>query len=752
MATQDSSLGLSLGPVDLPARVPSVAKPATGEKASREGSAPSQVFDLTSQAPLPQLPERSLPTLEEFESQRAAEPTPSRTRGGMWFAGDALMCACPDCQAPMTIRTFLMVADCWNCATSIELDEQMEREARQMLADRDRKPVAGKTAPETPQAKVDSTAAKSTAAATNGAARGGPTGERRAPAQSPPKRDPSARPTSTAAPPVAAPPVGAPRKESTTPSPAQASPARPPEAKQRPAPAPGGSSPGGSSPGGSALGGSAPSPARRERTPAAVANTRRRIRRLTAASMVRAWLSDLFGMTPAWLISAVLHFVVLAILALITIPDDDDQKIVLSTSLSVDREGGEVVHLDPQDEAEFDLPVPDKLDLKDPDVKQALLVAEQEARELRLDPDAVEPLLPQLSDVKNQIGSATARKSLAARDPRVRVEMVEREGGTTLTEAAVARALRWLASQQNDDGGWSLRGGGASDEAATSLALLPFLGAGQTHLNGVYKDHVAGGLRWLVDHQRENGDLRYRLQSGNHGMYAHGQGTIVLCEAFAMEGDEKLRVPAQKAVDFIVAAQHQGGGWRYQPGQPGDTSVLGWQLMALQSARVAGLTTPESTFALADQFLDSVQAKKYRRAANGYAYQRGRPPSRAMTAEALLCRMYNGWTEQNPDLEEDVAWLAENHLPDDRQPEMYYWYYGTQVFHHVGGLRWEQWNDRMRDILVLSQDRRGADAGSWPTRGGHDSAGGRIYTTSLAACTLEVYYRHLPIFRQIKLD
>jgi hypothetical protein len=220
-----------------------------------------------------------------------------------------------------------------------------------------------------------------------------------------------------------------------------------------------------------------------------------------------------------------------------------------------------------------------------------------------------------------------------------------------------------------------------------------------------------------------------------------------------MAGDEKLRVAAQKAIDFIVQAQHEGGGWRYQPGEKGDTSVLGWQLMALQSGRVAGLTTPESTFALADQFLDSVQARNFRRGdIPGYAYQPGKPVSRAMTAEALLCRMYNGWTEENPDLQEDVAWLAEHHLPRENVPDMYYWYYGTQVFHHVGGVRWEQWNRRMRDILVDIQVRRGPDAGSWPLLGHYDSTGGPIYTTSLGACTLEVYYRHLPIFRQIKLD
>ena len=88
----------------------------------------------------------------------------------------------------------------------------------------------------------------------------------------------------------------------------------------------------------------------------------------------------------------------------------------------------------------------------------------------------------------------------------------------------------------------------------------------------------------MMQNQKPNGDLRANFP-GQAGMYAHGQGAIVLCEALAMTGDEQLRDPAQRAIDFIENAQHRQGGWRYQPGQPGDTSVLGWHLMAIQSAR-----------------------------------------------------------------------------------------------------------------------------------------------------------------------
>ena len=213
-------------------------------------------------------------------------------------------------------------------------------------------------------------------------------------------------------------------------------------------------------------------------------------------------------------------------------------------------------------------------------------------------------------------------------------------------------------------------------------------------------------------------------------------------------GDEELRDPAQRAVDFIVAAQHPAGGWRYQPKQPGDTSVVGWQVMALQSARAAGLDVPDATLELTGQYLDSVSSR------DGalYAYQPSNGPTEVMTAEALLCRMYLGWTLDEPGLREGIAYLATRHLPDPRQTNIYYWYYGTQALHHHGGPEWEAWNARMRDILIATQEDRGHQAGSWDPEGPHASAGGRVYMTALAVCSLEVYYRHLPIFRQLSLE
>jgi hypothetical protein len=87
-------------------------------------------------------------------------------------------------------------------------------------------------------------------------------------------------------------------------------------------------------------------------------------------------------------------------------------------------------------------------------------------------------------------------------------------------------------------------------------------------------------------------------------------------------------------------------------------------------------------------------------------------------------------------------------LPDEDQRNMYYWYYAAQVMHHMGGQDWDKWNRRMRRILVESQAEKGCATGSWdPAGDAWGSGGGRLMVTSLAALTLEVYYRYLPLYK-----
>jgi hypothetical protein len=364
----------------------------------------------------------------------------------------------------------------------------------------------------------------------------------------------------------------------------------------------------------------------------------------------------------------------------------------------------------------------------------------------------------------------------AGRSGSTREKMVTEGGGNALSEASVAKGLRWLSLHQAQDGHWSLHefnrcsrskprpAGNIStcnceigatnrnDIAATGFGLLPFLGAGITHRAGKsgaedYSKTVEGAVNWLMTKQGADG-------SYSSEMYSQGIATIAMCEAYGLTSDPRIKVSAQKALNFIVAAQDPaGGGWRYAPRQPGDTSVTGWQLMALKSGQMAGLSVPKKTLQMSEKYLDACETSNR----GGFGYVPGSPESPTMTAVGLLCRQYSGVGPKNLALLSGVNRLKT--VPPAAGVDIYYLYYATQVMHHMQGESWRYWNEGVddkgkkvhggiRDSLIAHQDvgttaRHPHQVGSW---GG--SAGGRMMATSLSLLCLEVYYRHLPLYRR----
>ena len=362
-------------------------------------------------------------------------------------------------------------------------------------------------------------------------------------------------------------------------------------------------------------------------------------------------------------------------------------------------------------------------------------------------------------------GDVSVGDALGARQGSgaTRDDLIEKSGGTPQSETAVKMGLTWLQRQQKPDGHWELQVEGEkvdvnvrTDTGATALALLAFLGAGHTHQEGPYKTIVRKGLDWLVKQQKPNGDMHDSEEEGRTtSFYAHGQATIVLCEAYAMTRDSQLLAPAQKALSYIYTSQHpERGGWKYRPNSEGDLSVFGWQLMAIQSARMARLEVPSEVLDRAAGFLDLVQEQNGSR----YRYEQNPnlPTTPAMTAEGLLCRQYLGWQKNHPALRAGISYLVQpENLPSwsNGKRNVYYWYYATQVLHNLQGPEWEAWNTALRDEIVRNQNKVGKLAGSWhPTQPRGDrleygDKAGRLYVTAMCILTLEVYYRHLPLYR-----
>lgn len=324
-------------------------------------------------------------------------------------------------------------------------------------------------------------------------------------------------------------------------------------------------------------------------------------------------------------------------------------------------------------------------------------------------------------------------------------------GGGADTEAAVDLALVWLAAHQLPDGGWSFDLGQAPEcrgmcthssrgprkedrSGATAMALLPFLGRGFTHREGPYKKEVEAGIGFLVSATLQGNGKAYGT-GGN--LYSQGLAAIALAECYGMTKDKRLSAPTQNALNYIMQAQDpNGGGWRYSPRQPGDTSAFGWQFTALKTGHAAGLQINPLTIKRAVSFLDFVQSD----GGAAYGYTDGSSPSLPRTAIGLLCRLQLGWKADHPAIVKGVQSLSQAGPGTD----LYFCYYANRVLHGVGGGAWIAWNAAMKTLLLGAQAKAGHSAGSWYERldGGHGAeAAGRLYCTSLATLILEQYYR-----------
>jgi hypothetical protein len=462
----------------------------------------------------------------------------------------------------------------------------------------------------------------------------------------------------------------------------------------------------------------------------------------------------------SWLTSLAAHLLVILLLAIWTLDLPSPTRLLLSLSASEDETELNEEPLDAQ-AAAFEL-----VDSAEP----MEAIADEFVVDVPLEafgpaPAAVASPVP-LGEPVDFLGAVGGIGSgnggtMEGRRGGMRGELVHRGGGSAESEKAVSRALEWLARHQHRDGSWSFdhqfgECQGQCDQpgslqtslmGATGLALLPYLGAGNTHRDGNHRAIVKRGIAALADMMQvtPNGGSFY---DGGQ-MYSHGIATMALCEAYAMTRDRKLRNAAQLAVNFTCYAQDpRGGGWRYEPHQPGDTSVLGWQVGALKSADLARLEVPRLVVDRAGYFLDSAQDDS----GETYVYEPmedKRRKTNATSAIGLLCRMYLGADRDHPVLKKGVERIVATGPSDN---DAYYNFYATQLvfqFTDGEGEWWKKWNGSMRDKLIASQDQSGHAAGSWaPKDGDHGKQkGGRLYATALNCMTLEVYYRLMPIYQ-----
>jgi hypothetical protein len=511
---------------------------------------------------------------------------------------------------------------------------------------------------------------------------------------------------------------------------------------------------------------------------------------VAADHTLEGWLQR----SPPFTLSLSLHVVVLLLLALLVVRQPRSERLRLELVFGPEPGTGaaaEGVTIEsPDDGAEAVPPQPEPEPQPEPTKEMATTPpAAVEPREQPAENVVAaipfEPVAPPAPATEAVAAAAapSVRLALTGRSAGRREALLAAGGGGNDTETAVDMALDWLVRNQEKSGLWSLRGPyldgvGKRPEnrlAATAMALLALQGAGNTIEEGEHQAAVERAWKALLARQADGGTFDLGQIPDQHAMYAHAQVTIALCELYGMTGDASLRAAAQRAIDYAVAGQMPDGGWKYHPPRPnhpnrGDMSVTGWYMMALKSGEMAGLDLPAETYERLGGFLDAVflsdslgygyEIKTPARPANGGG-NAGEDPRRffqvrpevrtALTAEALLCRQFLGWRRDDPRLRSGVELLFREVPRDFDYPDVYTWYYVTQVCHHLGGDPWRKWNTWMRATLPANQVVKGKEKGSWnPAQDKWGYSGGRLFMTCMCTCMLEVYYRHLPLFSALE--
>ncbi|MEK7466796.1 MAG: hypothetical protein AAB074_05205 [Planctomycetota bacterium] len=360
----------------------------------------------------------------------------------------------------------------------------------------------------------------------------------------------------------------------------------------------------------------------------------------------------------------------------------------------------------------------------------------------------------------------------AGRGGRAKKEALIKNGGDEETEAAVERGLKWLAAHQGKTGAWGVDwardicqieppcGGMACrfPVGTTAVALLAFLGAGHTHLDGPegpYAANVKNAAEFLTSRQTKDGRIEEAETVYN---YTHAIATYAMCELLAMTQDPRLRPVCDRALGYICSTQQENGGWDYdaQRSGRGDTSISGWMIMALRAARAAGLTVPTATWTRARTFYTLATDEQRPWVAYFLLDQTRHGGTPAVQASGVLARNYLGLPRGGTLESRTVALLAKTppsiaNPPKGEESEwhhsFYYVYYATLVMFYNGGEEWTAWNRAMKREVLPMQLKSGHELGSWPTKGLDTGYGGRAYATAMAVLNLEVYYRYLPSYK-----
>jgi hypothetical protein len=338
-------------------------------------------------------------------------------------------------------------------------------------------------------------------------------------------------------------------------------------------------------------------------------------------------------------------------------------------------------------------------------------------------------------------------------------------------DAAVDRALVWLAAQQQPDGSFPTMENG--QPGVTSLCVLAFMAHGHLPGEGEYGRVLERATQFILSCQKRNGlvslygpegvelsrDIDETL--GVTGAYNHAISSLTLSEIYGVQTDrsESMQQAIAKALSVTLEMQRwpkvrpeDMGGWRYltyKPEGESDLSVTGWQLMFLRSARNAGFNVPKQVIDDAVAYVRRTYDLEQRRFR--YLTGKSRYGSRATAGAGILALAHAGF-HNSDEAKNSGQWLLKHDFVEYNgnsgiKLDRYHYslFNACQAMYQLGGSYWEQFFPPTVHALLAAQ----AADGSWEAESyQRDRPYGKSYTTSLVVLSLGAPNQFLPVFQR----
>ncbi len=413
-------------------------------------------------------------------------------------------------------------------------------------------------------------------------------------------------------------------------------------------------------------------------------------------------IEERMGHTPWWAISAVVHAALFLLVTLLSValPPPQLDEVAITSDL-VEREEPKYDEKKKRDLFRNPQEVKHENQVENPVViHEQTEVTDHFETDNNMDKQMARGSEDAISDIplggtgvtgSVGVGGGGMAGCFGYRDGGGRKRATKRFGGSPATESAVEAALQWLKRHQEKGGYWDAakwRTSGffrrnrkstrpamdRTNVAMTGMALLAFLGAGYTSKAGKHMVTVKGAQDWLLQVLDDRAKSGQKYGSFADCNYTQGMAALAIAEAYGMTKTDELRKAAQAAIEVIIASQGPYEAWDYRSkkGKAGrnDTSVSGWNLMALKSAKIAGLKVEGSAFQGCMSWLDAAtdpatgkcSYSGYKNKGSGRFSRKVRPGSgsEAMWAAGMLMRQFMGARQDDPIIQKAAETIGQN--------------------------------------------------------------------------------------------